>query len=100
MNFQPVDRFPDVPIIRRVWADHEGRMRAFLQAQGEASLDDECQYTLMSGATGRSVFWYMLQHVTNHATYHRGQVTTILRQLGAAPPKPQDLIAFYRERVS
>jgi uncharacterized damage-inducible protein DinB len=40
----------------------------------------------------------MLQHVVNHGTYHRGQVTTMLRQLGAAPPKSTDLIAFYRER--
>jgi uncharacterized damage-inducible protein DinB len=40
----------------------------------------------------------MLQHVVNHGTYHRGQVTTMLRQLGAAPPKDLDLIAFYRER--
>ena len=34
----------------------------------------------------------------NHSTYHRGQVTTMLRQLGATPPKVMDLIAFYRER--
>jgi uncharacterized damage-inducible protein DinB len=33
----------------------------------------------------------------NHATYHRGQVTTMLRQLGAAPPKTMDLIQFWRE---
>ena len=46
----------------------------------------------------RSVFWEMLQHVVNHASYHRGQVTTMLRQLGAEPPPSQDLIAFYRER--
>jgi len=38
------------------------------------------------------------QDVFNHGSYHRGQVTTLLRQLGAAPPKSLDLIAFYRER--
>jgi uncharacterized damage-inducible protein DinB len=38
----------------------------------------------------------MLQHVVNHASYHRGQVTTMLRQLGATPAKPMDMIAFYR----
>jgi uncharacterized damage-inducible protein DinB len=41
--------------------------------------------------------WHMLQHVVNHASYHRGQVTTLLRQLGAAPPKSTDLITYYRE---
>jgi uncharacterized damage-inducible protein DinB len=34
----------------------------------------------------------------NHASYHRGQVTTMLRQLGARPPRSMDLITFYRER--
>ena len=46
------------------------------------------------------MFSHMLQHVVNHATYHRGQVTTMLRQLGAPAPKPQDLIRFYRDRAS
>ncbi len=40
----------------------------------------------------------MLQHVVNHGTYHRGQIVTMLRQLGAAPPQSMDLIAFYRAR--
>ena len=40
----------------------------------------------------------MLQHVVNHASYHRGQVTTMLRQMSAPPGKSMDMIAFYRER--
>jgi uncharacterized damage-inducible protein DinB len=42
----------------------------------------------------------MLQHVVNHASYHRGQVTTMLRQLGADPPKSLDMIAYYRTKPS
>jgi uncharacterized damage-inducible protein DinB len=42
----------------------------------------------------------MLQHLVNHGSYHRGQVTTMLRQMGATPPKAMDLIAFYRERAA
>jgi len=53
---------------------------------------------LLSGAEGASPFWQMLQHVVNHASYHRGQITTMLRQLGASPGKPMDMIAFYRTR--
>ena len=53
-------------------------------------------YAHFSGAPVESVFWHTLQHVVNHATFHRGQVTTMLRQLNAQPPKSQDLIAFYR----
>jgi len=46
----------------------------------------------------RSVFWHTLQHLVNHGSYHRGQITTMMRQVGAAPPKSMDLIVFYRER--
>ena len=46
----------------------------------------------------QSAFWQMVLQVVNHASYHRGQVTTLLRQLGAPPAKSMDLIPFYRER--
>jgi len=34
--------------------------------------------------------------VVNHATLHRGQAMSLLRQLGVAPP-PTDLMFYYRE---
>ena len=55
-------------------------------------------YTLFNGSAGTSIVWQMLQHVVNHGSYHRGQVTTMLRQLGAEAPPTLDLMAFYRER--
>ncbi|MGH7537021.1 MAG: DinB family protein, partial [Gemmatimonadales bacterium] len=38
----------------------------------------------------------MLQHVVNHSTYHRGQVTTLLRQLGE-PVAATDFLVFIDE---
>ena len=55
-------------------------------------------YQALTGQAQQSVFWHMVQHLVNHASYHRGQVTTMLRQSGAAGPKSMDLITFYRER--
>ena len=57
-------------------------------------------YKLRNGTPGATPFWQMLQHVVNHASNHRGQVVTMLRQLGAPPPKSVDLIAFYREKAA
>ena len=94
----PSDMFPDVATMRRTWADHEATMRAFVDSLGENGVGRVFEYTLISGQAGASPFWQMLQHVVNHASYHRGQVTTMLRQLGAPPAKPMDLIAFYRVR--
>jgi uncharacterized damage-inducible protein DinB len=30
--------------------------------------------------------WRMMMHLINHQSYHRGQVTTLLRQMGIAAP--------------
>ena len=94
----PPDMFPDVAALRKEWSDHELKMRALLDGLGEDGIHRVITYNLISGQPGASIFWHMLQHVINHASYHRGQVTTMLRQLGVDPPKSMDLIAFYRER--
>jgi uncharacterized damage-inducible protein DinB len=92
----PADQFPDVASIRSAWTSHEAKMRAFVDALGDDSVNRVIDYKLLTGAEGSSPIWQMLQHVVNHASYHRGQVTTMLRQLGATPSKPMDMIAFYR----
>jgi uncharacterized damage-inducible protein DinB len=94
----PLDRFADVPAIRQAWAQQEARVRGFVEGLGEDGIDRLFEYRLLNGQPGASLFWQMLQHLVNHASYHRGQVTTMLRQIGAAPPKSTDLITFYRER--
>lgn len=91
------DTFPDVASVRQAWRDHEKRMRAYVDGLDDHGLERVNAYKLLSGQPGASVLWHMIQHVVNHATYHRGQVTTLLRQLGAAPPKSTDLITYYRE---
>ena len=84
--------------IREAWTALEREVRAYVAGLGEPDLDRVLEYRLFSGQPGSSRIRHMLQHVVNHATYHRGQVVTLLRNLGAAPPKSLDLIAFYRER--
>jgi len=90
--------FPDLAAVRREWTELEPQVRGFAAGLGEQGVERIFEYRLLSGATGASPFWQMLQHVVNHASYHRGQITTMLRQLGVAPPKSMDMITFYRER--
>jgi uncharacterized damage-inducible protein DinB len=94
----PADMFPDLAAVRLAWTDLEAKIRAYLEQLGEANVTQVIEYKLLSGQPGASPFWQMLQHVVNHASYHRGQVTTMLRQLGAQPAKSLDMIAFYRSR--
>jgi uncharacterized damage-inducible protein DinB len=92
--------FPDVPSLRTPWMEQEKKIRAFVGSLAPSQLERVFKYQLMNGQHVESVFAHMLQHVVNHASYHRGQVTTMLRQLGAPAPKSQDMIAFFRERAA
>ena len=94
----PADRFPDLGSVASAWREMEAQIRAYFGALDDRALERVIEYKSTVGVPGASPLWQMLQHVVNHSTYHRGQVTTMLRQMGAAPPKAMDLIAFYRER--
>ena len=94
----PLDRFPDVESLRHAWVELEQEVRTHVASRDEAGLSAVTEYRLLNGTPGATPFWQMLQHVVNHGSYHRGQVTTLLRQLGATPPESLDLITFYRQR--
>jgi uncharacterized damage-inducible protein DinB len=98
LGFQQPDRIPDLAAARNEWSNNESRMRAFFTQLGPDGVERVIEYKDMRGNPRSDVFWQMVQHVVNHGSYHRGQVTTMMRQLGAKPAKYMDLIAFYREK--
>jgi uncharacterized damage-inducible protein DinB len=90
--------FPDLATLRTAWAEHETILRGLAEGLDAAGVDRVIEFKTLAGQPSASVLWQMLLHLVNHSSYHRGQVTTMLRQLGAAPPRSTDLITFYRER--
>jgi uncharacterized damage-inducible protein DinB len=48
----------------------------------ESSLDHVFQYYNRKKEHFKMPIYQMLHHVFNHSTYHRGQLVTMLRQLG------------------
>jgi uncharacterized damage-inducible protein DinB len=42
--------------------------------------------------------YQMIQHVFNHASYHRGQLVTMLRQLGADKIPATDFVVYCRKK--
>jgi len=82
------------------WADEERRIRAIVARLGSDGITEPIEYQGWDGRRQAQPFWQMLQHLVNHGSYHRGQVTTMMRQMNVCPPKSMDLIAFYRERAN
>ncbi len=70
--------------------------RELFDAMGEAGLERLVAYKTIKGVPWEQRFGDLAVHVANHSTYHRGQLTTMIRQVGATPPST-DYIVFVRE---
>lgn len=75
---------------------HQERQQ-FLDGLTEERLQAPLTFNDMSGNPYSDPLVLLMQHVVNHGTYHRGQVTTLLRQLGAETVS-LDMLYFFRER--
>ena len=64
----------------------------------EYHLEHVFQYQNFKGEQFKQPLFQMLLHVFNHGTYHRGQIVTILRQLGIEKIPQTDFIAWSRKR--
>ena len=94
------ETFDDLAKVLSVWRDEEERIRAIVNRLGPEGITRPIEYQGWDGRRQAQPFWQMLQHLVNHGSYHRGQVTTMLRQMNVPAPKSMDLIAFYRERAN
>src|SRR5271170_5413155 len=89
----------DVSKLKASWAEFEAKQLGFVRGLTAADLDRVMDYQTFRFGTYSNPLWQSMQHVVNHGTYHRGQITTMLRQLGAQPILT-DLMHFYRERAT
>ncbi|MEM6902764.1 MAG: DinB family protein [Pseudomonadota bacterium] len=64
--------------------------------QTKQTLAETIEYKTVAGDTCRHPLGAIMQGSFNHGTHHRGQMHSMLNQLGAEPP-PMDLIFFMRE---
>ena len=85
--------FPTVESLRARWSLVEKQYTDFIGRLIEGSLENVIAYTNTKGERWEYPLGSMIQHLMNHSTYHRGQVTTMLRQLGAEVT-PVDLLVF------
>ena len=92
----PAD-FPDCATIAKAFAETDLELAKYAAGLTATALDTDIQYQTTAGAPFTGKPGAMLQHLANHSTYHRGQVTTMLRQLEAKAAN-SDMIRYRRER--
>ena len=94
--------FPDlaamtsVRAVRDRWDDLWQEQRAFLDGLAEEDGARRVTYRTFAGDAYEHRLGDLVRHVINHSTYHRGQLVTMLRQLGKEPPST-DYVRYLRE---
>jgi uncharacterized damage-inducible protein DinB len=89
---------PDLPSLKGRWESYQNDIASFLRTLDDSKLKEPLPYKDMKGNPHSEPLFQQMQHLVNHASYHRGQVVTMLRQIGATPVGT-DLITFYRSKV-
>jgi uncharacterized damage-inducible protein DinB len=89
--------FPNAAVLKTKWAEVENEQTDFVNSLTDESLERVIAYTNTNGEVWQYSLGMMMQHVVNHSSYHRGQVTTMLRQLGAEAV-PLDFLVFIDEK--
>ena len=90
-------QFENVEQLKTRWAEFEPVLLNFVRGLSQQDLDRVMEYKTMKFGVYTNPLWQSMLHLVNHGTYHRGQITTLLRQLDAQPILT-DLMHFYRER--
>jgi uncharacterized damage-inducible protein DinB len=80
---------------RAQWERAEAERGVFLGAFSERRLADSVLVKPTPGGAFAHTFRQMFRHAVDHSSYHRGQLVTLLWQLGVKPPRT-GLIGFYR----
>jgi uncharacterized damage-inducible protein DinB len=89
---------PSPALLRAALDEVERERSAFLASVTEEELARPIPYTLRDGSGATLPLETLVRHTANHSTYHRGQIASMLRRFGEAPPAT-DLLVFAVERL-
>jgi len=80
-----------------LWKKTSTAFKEFMDAFDETKLNEPLAFKRLNGDAYSTPYYQLFAHVVNHAAYHRGQVVTMLRQVGFTNLHSTDLVTFYRE---
>jgi uncharacterized damage-inducible protein DinB len=85
---------PSLDVIETHFREVAEERSQHLAALTDDDVSRDFPYRNMAGEPYTAMLGEQMTHVVNHGTYHRGQLTTMLRQVGATPPST-DLVNLF-----
>jgi uncharacterized damage-inducible protein DinB len=93
----PAD-FPDLDSVRRRLTAIDRDLVDYVASLSQDDVQRVLEFKTIASGMVTQPLWQCLQHLANHSTYHRGQIATMLRQLGGKATST-DMVVFYRDRA-
>lgn len=90
--------YADFGFLRSVRQQTDRQIGQWVDGLNEDRLREPLRYQTSSGEEHEHPMWWAVSHFFNHQTHHRGQVTTLLKQLGV-DPGVTDLAVMLRQRM-
>ena len=82
--------------LREIQASINDWYKSYVDHLGVETYSESVSFNFIGGARGEMRRGEIVQHVVNHASYHRGHIEGVLYQLSVEPPTT-DLPVFLRE---
>lgn len=89
--------YPSLDAVRAGFDEHWAELEFFIASLTDEALGADIAWTNDRGEVCAQPMWQPVLHTATHDAYHRGQVTTMLRQLGYQPPST-DLATYFAGR--
>ena len=83
--------------IMALWKKTSTGLKKFVAGFNEASMMDKLVFKRLNGDRYEMPHYQVFAHIFNHSTYHRGQLVTMLRQVGYTNVGSTDMLVFYRK---
>lgn len=88
----------DFPEFQLEFLQQSGKYFVYIMNATDKQLSKDLTHTNLKGDKFTNKISNILQHVVNHSTYHRGQIITMLRNLGVTQLPSTDYITYVREK--
>ncbi len=84
---------PQLDAAARLLEEADAALSRFVQETPADRRSEILAFVNLQGVVRKVPYWAVFRHAINHASYHRGQISTMIRAMGKEP-KSTDLVVW------
>lgn len=78
-----------------IWHTISNNILVFIEQSEESLFTKTFTFTRLNGEINTMLYYQAIAHVINHSSYHRGQLVTMLRQVGFTNVSSTDMLGYF-----